>query len=85
MEFTHADETFFIESDDQPRQPCIDARAAAKMIARQRQDVIGSELSRQAADDYLDDILKHMQTMEACTPQSSRSACVLLANMYPAG
>lgn len=64
MEFTHADETFFIESDDQPRQPCIDARAAAKMIARQRQDVIGSELSRQAADDYLDDILKHMQTME---------------------
>ena len=68
MDFTRADETFFIESDDQPRQPCIDARAAAKMMARQRQDVIASELSRLAADEYLEDILKHMQTMEARTP-----------------
>ena len=67
MEFAHADETFFIESDE-PHRQCIDARTAAKMIARQRQDVIAGELSRLAADEYLEDILKHMQTMEACFP-----------------
>ncbi|ODA76166.1 hypothetical protein RJ55_08449 [Drechmeria coniospora] len=64
MEFAHADETFFVESDDQPRQLRLDTRTAAKMIARQRQDVIAGELSRLAADEYLEDILKHMQTME---------------------
>ena len=67
MEFTHADETFFVESDE-PHRQCIDSRTAAKMIARQRQDVVAGELSRLAADEYLEDILKHMQTMEACFP-----------------
>ncbi|KJZ77504.1 hypothetical protein HIM_03228 [Hirsutella minnesotensis 3608] len=62
MEFTHADETFY-ETDD-PRPSCVDARTAAQLVARQRQDVIAGELSRQAAEEYLEDILKHMQTME---------------------
>uniref|UniRef100_A0A0L0NAZ9 G1/S-specific cyclin CCN1 n=1 Tax=Tolypocladium ophioglossoides (strain CBS 100239) TaxID=1163406 RepID=A0A0L0NAZ9_TOLOC len=76
MEFTHADETFYVESDD-PRQQCIDPRAAAKMVARQRQDVIAGELSRLAADEYLEDILKHMQTMEACFPRFSSHASLI--------
>lgn len=67
MEFKYADETFFVESDE-PHQQCIDPRAAAKMVARQRQDVIAGELSRLAADEYLEDVLKHMQIMEACLP-----------------
>ncbi|PHH79496.1 hypothetical protein CDD83_3852 [Cordyceps sp. RAO-2017] len=62
MDFSHADETFF-ESDD-ARPTAHDARTAARMVARQRQDVIAGELSRLAADEYLEDVLKHMQTME---------------------
>lgn len=39
-------------------------RDAAKMIARQRQEIIASELSRIAGDEYLEDIMKHMRHME---------------------
>lgn len=62
MEFSRADDTFF-ESEDACR-PGLYARTAAKMVARQRQDVIAGELSRLAAEEYLEDVLKHMQTME---------------------
>ncbi|OAA39181.1 cyclin domain containing protein [Metarhizium rileyi] len=53
MAFLHTNETFFIESDE-PLQPRIDARTAAKMIARHRQDIIAGELSRLAGDDLID-------------------------------
>ncbi|RDA95442.1 hypothetical protein CP533_5445 [Ophiocordyceps camponoti-saundersi (nom. inval.)] len=62
MDYDHPDETFF-ESDD-ARPSCIDARTAAKMVARQRQKLIADELSRTTAGEYLEDILKHTQTME---------------------
>lgn len=62
MDYSRADETF-VESDE-PRQACVDARTAAKMVARQRQEAISCELSRLAAEEYLEDILRHMQTME---------------------
>ncbi|PFH56354.1 hypothetical protein XA68_16689 [Ophiocordyceps unilateralis] len=62
MDYCHSDEAFF-ESDD-ARPLCTDARAAARMVARQKQQLIAGELSRLAADEYLEDILKHMQIME---------------------
>lgn len=66
MAFHHADDnTFFIESDE-PLQTRIDPLTAAKMIARNRQDIIASELSRLAGDEYLEDIMQHMRQMEAC-------------------
>lgn len=61
MEITHADGT--LESDD-CRRAGFDSQATIRMVARQRKEVIAGELSRQAADEYLEDILKHMQTME---------------------
>ncbi|EGU71894.1 hypothetical protein HZS61_003338 [Fusarium oxysporum f. sp. conglutinans] len=40
------------------------AREAARMMARQRQDIIGVELSRLAGYEYLEDIMQHMREME---------------------
>lgn len=36
------------------------------MMTRQRQDIIGVELSRLAGDEYLEDIMQHMRQMEVC-------------------
>lgn len=70
MEYCQAtDETFFIESDES-LQPRLNARCAAKMIARTRQDIVAGELSRLAADEYLEDIMEHMKHMEACWIQT---------------
>lgn len=55
--------TFFVESDD-GAQPSITPRQAAKMIARRKQELIANELSRLAADEYLEDIMRHMRRME---------------------
>ncbi|KAJ3489006.1 hypothetical protein NLG97_g6086 [Lecanicillium saksenae] len=63
MAYSHHDDSFFIESDE-PNFQRMNARCAAKMVARQRQDIIASELSRLAGEEYLEDILEHMATME---------------------
>ncbi|EGU71878.1 hypothetical protein FOPG_19144 [Fusarium oxysporum f. sp. conglutinans race 2 54008] len=42
----------------------IRAQEAARMMARQRQDIIGAELSGLAGDEYLEDIMQHMRQME---------------------
>ena len=57
------DSTFFVESDE-PSRPQFDRREIAKMMARNRQDMIANELSRQASDEYLEDIMQHMRHME---------------------
>ncbi|KAF4125215.1 Cyclin, C-terminal domain [Geosmithia morbida] len=58
------DPTFFVESDDDFNASTITPRQAAKMIARRKQDLIGNELSRLAADEYLEDVMQHMAHME---------------------
>ncbi|KAJ6790027.1 hypothetical protein PWT90_06752 [Aphanocladium album] len=63
MAYSHHDDSFFIESDE-PNFQRMNARCAAKMVARQRQDIIASELSRLAGEEYLEDILEHMAIME---------------------
>lgn len=57
-----SDNTFFVESDE-PRQR-MNMRDAAKMIARNKQEMIANELSRLAHDEYLEDIMQHMRHME---------------------
>lgn len=69
MAYSHPDNTFFVENDEQPQHSRMSSRDAAKMLARNRQDLIAAELSRLAADEYLEDIMQHMQTMEACRAQ----------------
>ncbi|ATY58600.1 G1 S-specific cyclin [Cordyceps militaris] len=63
MAYSRHDDSFFIESDE-PTFDRMNARCAAKMIARQRQDIIASELSRLAGEEYLEDIMEHMADME---------------------
>ncbi|KAI5462153.1 cyclin-like protein [Mariannaea sp. PMI_226] len=54
--------SFFVEDDlDYSR---MNPREAAKIIARNRQDIIAGELSRLAGDEYLEDIMQHMRQME---------------------
>lgn len=65
MAYSQPDNTFFVESDE-PSYSRMNTRDAAKMIARNRQDLIAAELSRLAADEYLEDIMQHMRNMEVC-------------------
>ena len=57
-----SDNDFFVESDE----PCqrVHMRDAARMLARNRQEMIANELSRLAGDEYLEDIMQHMRHME---------------------
>ncbi|KAK3341349.1 cyclin-like protein [Lasiosphaeria hispida] len=57
-----SNDTFFVESDQPSHR--ISARDAAKMIARNKQEVLANELSRLACDEYLEDIMQHMRHME---------------------
>ncbi|CCC09256.1 hypothetical protein SMACR_05014 [Sordaria macrospora] len=59
----HNDESFFVESDEQPA-PRVNVRDAAKLIARNKQEMIANNLSRLAADEYLEDIMQHIRHME---------------------
>lgn len=59
----HNDETFFVESDEQPA-PRVNVRDAAKLIARNKQEMIANNLSRLACDEYLEDIMQHIRHME---------------------
>ncbi|KAK5992870.1 G1/S-specific cyclin CCN1 [Cladobotryum mycophilum] len=62
MAYSQSDDTFFIESEDP--QTRMNARSAAKMLARNRQDIIACELSRLAGEEYLEDVMQHMKHME---------------------
>ncbi|KAJ2906386.1 G1/S-specific cyclin CLN1 [Zalerion maritima] len=57
------DSSFFVEDDCQQYQR-IDAKDAARLMARQRQDMISCELSRLDSDEYLEDMMQHMRQLE---------------------
>jgi hypothetical protein len=59
------DDTFFVESDEPSQRMTM--RDAAKMLARNKQEMIANELSRLACDEYLEDIMQHMRHMEVRT------------------
>lgn len=58
-----SDDSYFVE-DDATFIPTMNYRDAAKMIARNKQDMIANELSRLASDEYLEDIMQHVRHME---------------------
>ncbi|OLN86797.1 G1/S-specific cyclin CCN1 [Colletotrichum chlorophyti] len=60
----HSDPAYFTEDHDEPQRPRMGSRDQAKMIARHKQETIANELSRIAADEYLEDVMKHMRHME---------------------
>ena len=45
-----------------------------KMVGRRKQEAMANELSRQACDAYIEDIVNHMQQMEVNLPWLSVSA-----------
>lgn len=67
-------DTFFVEGDDSSYYQQFSPRQTLKMMARRKQDLIANELSRLAADEYLEDMMEHIREMEACSKQQ-RSSC----------
>jgi hypothetical protein len=57
-----SDGSYFVESDECTQRMTM--RDAAKMLARNKQEMIANELSRLACDEYLEDIMQHMRHME---------------------
>ncbi|PKS12733.1 hypothetical protein jhhlp_000941 [Lomentospora prolificans] len=60
--FVEDDDMFY--EPDQPARPWLDAKETAKLLAWNRQELIGNELSRLASDEYLEDIMQHLRQME---------------------
>ena len=66
MAYHHAKQpcdSYFVESDDAtypPRAP----QEYLKLIGRRKQEAMANELSRQASDAYMEDIVNHMKQME---------------------
>lgn len=56
------DDTFFVEDASYPPQRAT--QDYVKMIGRRRQEAMANELSRQACDTYMEDIIQHMHDME---------------------
>ncbi|KAI1433878.1 cyclin [Xylaria sp. CBS 124048] len=52
---------YFAETDE-PRR--LNMKDAAKILARNRQEMIANDLSRLAGDEYLEDIMQHTRQME---------------------
>ncbi|KAI1844852.1 hypothetical protein JX265_012472 [Neoarthrinium moseri] len=63
MAFSNSTCSYFVETDE-PQYSRLQPREAAKLLARNRQEMIGNELSRLAGDEYLEDIMQHMRHME---------------------
>ena len=64
MAYQQCDSYFVEEQESFQSQSRQQARDYAKLIARQRQELLANDLSRQACEDYLEDIMKHMRQME---------------------
>lgn len=59
----YANPDFFVESDE-PQYSRVHTKEHLKMLARNRQAMIGEELSRLASEEYLEDIMQHLSYME---------------------
>ena len=54
----------FFEEEQEATRTWMDAKETAKLLAWNRQELISNELSRLAADEYLEDIMVHLRHME---------------------
>lgn len=61
-------DSFFVETYEDFPAPHMDPKEHAKLIARERQYAMADELSRQASEEYQDDILSHMLEMDVSFP-----------------
>ena len=65
MAYYHRTEDPFYERvDDLGRIYREDAKEIERHVKRQRQLAIADELSHQATEEYSEDVLRHMETME---------------------
>jgi hypothetical protein len=66
MSYNQPCDTFFVEDacPQQSNQPRPNSQEYIKMMGRRRQEAMANELSRQACDAYMDDIIDHMAQME---------------------
>ena len=64
--YGHCD-TFFTESDDDIYAARAESRDRARVFAKARQRAIAEELSRLTSEEYVDDVLNHMEVMEVST------------------
>jgi hypothetical protein len=55
-------DTYFVESHDS--YPQRSTQDYIKLIGRRKQEAMANELSRQACDTYMEDIVDHMHHME---------------------
>ncbi|KAJ9613794.1 hypothetical protein H2204_014647 [Knufia peltigerae] len=60
-------ESGIVEIFDEPTQPMSKNMDHAKDVARRRQQLLASELSRRDSDEYQNDMLEHMLKMDADT------------------
>lgn len=60
-------DSYFVESDDGPYPPRA-PQECLKLIGRRKQEAMANELSRQASDAYMEDIVNHMKQMEVNKP-----------------
>ncbi|KAF7867326.1 hypothetical protein EAF04_005409 [Stromatinia cepivora] len=72
MSYSQPCDTFFVEDNTfqqqpQQQQPRPNTQEYIKMMGRRRQEAMANELSRQACDAYMDDIIDHMASMEDTT------------------
>jgi hypothetical protein len=72
---TSGDCDYFVETDE-PRR--MDIKDAAKMLARNRQEMIANDLSRLAADEYLEDIMQHVRQMEVSVCLTTDRLCQIV-------
>ena len=61
--YGHCD-SFFTESDDDLYAARAESRDRARVFAKARQRAIAEELSRLTSEEYVDDVLNHMEFME---------------------
>lgn len=67
MSYSQPCDTFFVEDNtfqQQQQQSRPNTQEYIKMMGRRRQEAMANELSRQACDAYMDDIIDHMASME---------------------
>jgi hypothetical protein len=71
-------DTYFVEEAYAPARS--HQRDYVKEMGRRRQQAMADELSRQACDTYMEDIVAHMRNMEVTTPGPLRVASSSFAN-----
>jgi hypothetical protein len=59
-----------VEVFEDPARQALKSAEHAKEVARHRQHLMASELSRRDSDEYQQDMLEHMLKIDVCTMRS---------------